>query len=158
MKKTIYLFFASIILFASCAKTNTGTPFNAAAQASTDNALIKAYIAKNNITATKDSSGLYYSIITPGTGAYPTANSTVSVTYTGQLLNGSTFAPSDSISSAPLKEFIEGWQIGIPYINTGGKILLLIPSALGYGNTSPGAAIPANSVLVFTIGLKSFTN
>jgi len=33
---------------------------------------------------------------------------------------------------------------------------LLIPSALGYGNNSPGAGIPANAVLVFNITLNSF--
>jgi FKBP-type peptidyl-prolyl cis-trans isomerase len=153
MKKYILLLSTIIIGFTSCKKDT----FNAAKQAATDDANIKAYIATNNITATKDPSGLYYSVITPGTGAYPTSTSTVNVNYTGKLLDGSVFAPAANLSS-PLSGLIKGWQIGIPHINAGGRILLLIPSALGYGNSSPGAGIPANSVLIFTIDLNSFSN
>jgi FKBP-type peptidyl-prolyl cis-trans isomerase FkpA len=155
MKKYLLLLSLLIIGFSSCKKDSS--TFNAAAQAATDDALIKTYISTNNINATKDASGLYYSVVTPGSGAYPTASSTVSVNYSGQLLNGSVFSPLSSLTS-PLSGLIKGWQIGIPHINAGGRILLIIPSALGYGNSSPGTSIPANSVLVFTIDLISFTN
>jgi len=40
----------------------------------------------------------------------------------------------------------------VPYIKKGGKIKLLIPSALGYGSNAAGS-IPANSVLIFDIEL-----
>ncbi len=153
MKKNLLLLCLLIIGISSCKKSSP--TFNAAAQAATDDALIKAYIATNNINATKDASGLYYSVITQGTGAYPTASSTVSVNYSGTLLNGSAFAPLSAFTT-PLSGVIQGWQIGIPHINAGGRILLIVPSGLAYGNTSPGASIPANSVLVFTIDLLSF--
>lgn len=153
MKK--YLLLTLIIIgLSSCKKNDT---FNAAQQAATDDALIKAYIAANNITATKDPSGLYYQVLIAGTGAFPTASSTVSVNYSGKLLNGNVFAPTSHLQQ-PLTSLIRGWQIGIPFINAGGRILLIVPSALGYGDTSPGADIPANSVLVFTIDLSSFSN
>jgi FKBP-type peptidyl-prolyl cis-trans isomerase len=156
MKKYLLLLSLLIIGVSSC-KKDTST-FNAAAQAATDDAAIKSYIAANNINAIKDPSGLYYSVLIPGTGPYPTANSTVSVNYSGILLNGSVFAPLSSLTSTPLSGLIKGWQIGIPHINAGGRILLIVPSALGYGNSSPGPGIPANSVLVFTIDLLSFSN
>ncbi|HEY4323226.1 MAG TPA: FKBP-type peptidyl-prolyl cis-trans isomerase [Mucilaginibacter sp.] len=155
MKKYLLLLSALIIGISSCKKDSPS--FNAAAQAATDDGLIKAYITANNINATKDASGLYYSVVTPGTGAYPTASSTVSVNYSGKLLNGSVFSPLSNLTS-PLSGLIKGWQIGIPHINDGGRILLIIPSGLAYGNSSPAASIPANSVLVFTIDLISFTN
>jgi FKBP-type peptidyl-prolyl cis-trans isomerase FkpA len=155
MKKYLLLICLLIIGVSSCKKS--GTSFNAAQQAVTDENLIKAYISANNITATRDPSGVYYQVITAGAGANPTAGSTVSVNYTGKLLDGSVFAPVSHLS-APLSGLIKGWQIGIPYTNAGGRILLIIPSGLGYGNTSPGAGIPANSVLVFTIDLLSFSN
>jgi FKBP-type peptidyl-prolyl cis-trans isomerase FkpA len=155
MKKYFLLLSLVFIGFASCKKS--APAFNAAQQAATDDAAIQAYIAANKITATKDPSGLYYSIITPGTGAYPTVASTVDVNYTGSLLNGSVFAPTSNITN-PLNSFIQGWQVGIPHINAGGTILLLIPSALGYGNSSPGGGIPVNSVLIFKINLLAFSN
>jgi FKBP-type peptidyl-prolyl cis-trans isomerase FkpA len=156
MNKYFLLLLPLIIALSSCTKKDP-TAVTAAQQAATDNSLIQAYIKANNITATEDPSGLYYSVITPGTGAYPTASSTVTVNYTGKLLNGSVFAPTSALT-ASLSGLILGWQIGIPHINDGGTILLLIPSALGYGTSSPGAGVPANSVLVFTISLTSFTN
>ncbi len=152
MKKTFLLLSALFLIIASCKKDNS-----AAAQAAADDTAIKAYIAANNITAIKDPSGLYYQILTDGSGANPTVKSTVDVNYTGKLLNGSVFAPTANLSS-PLSGLIQGWQIGIPYAKAGGRILLIIPSALGYGSSSPGASIPANSVLVFTIDLLSFSN
>ncbi|MDB5015217.1 MAG: hypothetical protein JWQ84_49 [Mucilaginibacter sp.] len=153
MKKCFLLLSIFITGILSCKKE----VFSPVKQAATDDALIQAYISANNINATKDPSGLYYSIITSGNGAYPTATSSVEVNYTGKLLNGSVFAPGINDSSA-LSGYIKGWQIGIPHINTGGRILLLIPSALCYGNSSPEAAIPANSVLVFTVDLLNIIN
>ncbi len=152
MKRYILLFALVIGAFSSCKKDS----FDPAKQAATDDAAIQAYIKANNITATKDPSGLYYQVITPGTGSYPNMNSLITGSYTGKLLNGTVFQ-SGPISSSPLSGFIQGWQIGIPHINTGGRILLLIPSALGYGNTANGS-IPANSVLIFTIDLTGFSN
>ncbi|QJD95877.1 peptidylprolyl isomerase [Mucilaginibacter robiniae] len=137
------------LIFSGCKKDESTTE-----QATDDDAKIQAYIKANNIKATKDASGLYYQIITPGTGNYPNSNSNVSVNYTGKLLDGTVFETS-SLSYSPLSGLIQGWQIGIPHINVGGRILLLVPSALGYG-TAKQDNIPANSVLVFTIDLIGF--
>jgi FKBP-type peptidyl-prolyl cis-trans isomerase FkpA len=154
MKRYILLLVLFIAAFSSCKKD---TPFDPVKQAAADDASIQAYIKANNITATKDSTyGLYYQVITPGTGSYPNINSLISGAYTGKLLNGTVF-DSNSFSSAPLNGYITGWKIGVPHINTGGRILLLIPSALGYGNSANGS-IPANSVLIFTIDLTGFSN
>jgi FKBP-type peptidyl-prolyl cis-trans isomerase FkpA len=152
MKRYILLLTLFIAVLSSCSKES----FDPVKQAAKDDAEIQAYIKTNNITATKDPSGLYYSVITPGTGAYPSVNSLITVNYTGKLLNGSVF-DSGTISSQPLSGLVAGWQIGLPHINTGGRILLLIPSALGYGNAAAGS-IPANSVLIFTIDLTGFSN
>ena len=151
MKKFFALAIVLFALFTSCKKD---TPFDAAKQAVIDDGLIQAYIKTNNSTAIKDASGLYYQVITPGTGAYPTAVSIVNVNYSGKLLDGTLF-DSGNITYA-LQSLIKGWQIGIPHINKGGRILLIIPSALGYGNSSPGGSIPANAVLVFTVDLINF--
>ena len=152
MKRYILLFALAIGAFSSCKKDS----FDPAKQAATDDAAIQAYIKANNITATKDPSGLYYQVITPGTGGYPNINSLITGAYSGKLLNGNVF-DSGPIDNTALSSFIQGWQIGIPHINTGGRILLLIPSALGYGNASK-TGIPANSVLIFTVDLTGFSN
>jgi FKBP-type peptidyl-prolyl cis-trans isomerase len=56
-----------------------------------------------------------------------------------------------------LSNVIRGWRIGLQHINTGGRILLMIPSAMGYGNQSQ-QGVPKNSVLIFTVDLLGFNN
>lgn len=136
-------------VLSSCSKDN----YDAEKQAAKDDALIVEFIAKNNIPAVKHSTGLYYQIITPGTGATVTAASTVGVNYEGKLLNGNQFDKSTSIVTFPLSQVIPGWTIGVPLVKVGGRIRLIIPSTLGYANRSPSSSIPQNSVLDFTIDL-----
>ncbi|WP_343533386.1 FKBP-type peptidyl-prolyl cis-trans isomerase [Pedobacter sp.] len=138
-----------ITALGSCSKDN----YNAEEQAKKDDALIVDFIAKNNIQATKHSSGLYYQIINQGTGASVTAASTVGVNYEGKLLNGTQFDKSTQTVTFPLTGVIQGWTIGVPLIKVGGRIRLILPSTLAYGNQSPGPGIPKNSVLDFTIDL-----
>ncbi len=121
-------------------------------QAEIDDKLIIDFITKNNIVAIKHSSGLYYQIFTQGGGVKPTTSSSVSVTYQGKLLNGNVFDYGGT-GSFVLNRLIVGWQIGIPLINKGGSIRLILPSALAYGPASPGSGIPKNSVLDFKIDL-----
>ena len=152
MKKYLVILSLLIVGFSACKKDAT---VSASQQATIDDKAIQAYLAANpGISATKDASGLYYQVITQGTGVNPTASSTVSVNYVGTLLNGSQFDKGSGFSSS-LSSVIKGWTIGVPFVKAGGRILLIVPSALAYGNTSPGASIPANSVLVFTIDLLS---
>lgn len=147
MKKIFLLIFLSSLAFVSCKKKKTTS------QTEEDAKKIKDYISSNNLNATESGSGLYYVISTQGTGPQPNGNSTVTVKYTGYLLDGSTFDQSPAAgASFALTNVIKGWQEGMQYFKKGGKGKLLIPSALGYGSQATGK-IPANSVLVFDIEL-----
>lgn len=127
-----------------------------------EDAAMVQYMAANNMTGIKDPSGLYYQVLEEGSGAYPTLNSRIAVTYSGFLTNGTKF---DEMTSAiadpsrwwPLGGLIPGWQIGIPKIKKGGRIKLVVPSALAYGCTGAGnGSIPPNSILVFDVALVDF--
>lgn len=114
---------------------------------------ITDYIAKNNLTAQKSASGLYYIIKEPGTGVKPTSTSNVTVAYKGYFTNGKVFDQSDAAGiSFPLNKVIPGWTEGITYFKEGGSGLLLIPSHLGYGSDS-NPRIPGGSVLLFDVKL-----
>lgn len=155
MKRHLYLLLFSlfVICLSSCKKNDVTSE-----QAAIDDAKIQAYIKANNITVTKDPSGIYYQVIKAGPdtnpSSYPIAKSTIQVSSTGKLLNGTTFN-QHTVQDFLLSSTIKGWQIGIPHINTKGRLLLIVPSALGYGATVQNNA-PANSVLVFTIDLIGF--
>lgn len=112
---------------------------------------LKQFIETNNIKATADERGFYYSIQKPGTGAKPSVCSNVTVNYKGQLTNGTSFDSGEEVSFG-LNQLILGWQEGIPLIAPGGSITLYLPPSLAYGDQEqPG--IPANSILVFQIDL-----
>jgi FKBP-type peptidyl-prolyl cis-trans isomerase FkpA len=160
MKK--YLFILSVLAlgFASCSKDTASTPVptvDAAAQAKIDDDAIVAYLAAHPaIVATKDASGLYYQIIAPGTGAQITSASTVNVKYEGRTLQNAVFGADDDFATelAPSTNIIAGWKVGLPKLKNGGKILLILPSALAYGPNTNGPIV-ANSVLIFYITVNA---
>ncbi|MEO8238573.1 MAG: FKBP-type peptidyl-prolyl cis-trans isomerase [Flavobacterium sp.] len=116
---------------------------------------ITDYIAKNNLTAQKSSTGLYYVIDEPGTGTQPTSTSNVTVAYKGYYTSGEIFDQSKPEGlSFPLNKVIKGWTEGIPYFKTGGSGILLVPSHLGYGPFNY-SSIPGGSVLIFDVKLIS---
>jgi FKBP-type peptidyl-prolyl cis-trans isomerase FkpA len=122
--------------------------------------VIADYLAANNFTATKHSSGLYYQILKAGSGDSPNNCSSIAIDYIGKLANGSEFDKGDN-KAFTLGTLIEGWKKGVPLIKKGGKIKLYIPPTLGYGSSdikdSNGTiVIPANSMLIFEITLHDF--
>jgi FKBP-type peptidyl-prolyl cis-trans isomerase FkpA len=151
MKKLALILLIVTATLASCSKTDNTVPFDAAAQAATDDATIQAYLKANSLTATKDASGLYYQIVTQGTGVNPTASSTISVNYSGKYTDGFIF-DHGTLTQYKLAYLIQGWIIGIPYVQNGGRIILYLPSALGYGHT-PSNGSRADAVMIFTIDL-----
>lgn len=136
--------------FAACKKDNTEN-FDAQAQFQADTTAIRAFVKANNIPAVKDNSGIFYQIIAPGTGSVTyTAATRITAAYKGMLLNGTVFDSSTGFGPFTLSQVIAGWQFGIPLVQKGGQVRLLIPSYYGYGNQAQ-TGLPANSVLDFTI-------
>ena len=140
-----------LTLFISCSKDKETTGDYVAK----NDKEINDYITKNNLTAQKSNTGLYYIITEPGTGTQPTASSNVTVAYKGYFSNGDVFDQSkpEGISFG-LNQVIKGWTEGIPYFKTGGSGILLVPAHLGYGNNAVGP-IPGGSVLIFDVKLIS---
>ena len=164
MKKYTLILIGFVMILSACGKKSETAVIDPAAQAATDDAAIQAYLKANSITnATKDASGLYYRVTTPTTigGVYPTTASTIMVNYTGTLLDGTKFDStsdpgrtsfSTQLVTNGIPQVILGWVYGLPHVQTGGRIVLYIPSGLGYGPGGSGA-IPANACLIFTIDL-----
>jgi len=155
MRQIKYLVLLAAVMggFAACKRDS----FDAEAQFRADTTAIRSYVTANNIPAVKDKYGVFYQVITPGTGNVTYTGSTqVTVDYSGKVLGKSENFDSSAGTARTfqLGGLIPGWQIGIPYIQKGGKVRLFIPSQFGYGNSAQ-AAIPANSVLDFTIELTN---
>ncbi len=156
MKKLLFLILFPLAVFAisSCGKTSDieTAATNQVQQAKDDDAAIKAYLtAHPEINNVKDTLGVYYQIITPGAGAFPTDETLINATYSGSLLNGTAFATNDVLKQY-LKNLIPGWRVVLPHVPTGSKVLMLIPSGFAYGAAGSGV-IPPNAVVIFTVDL-----
>lgn len=102
-------------------------------------------------------SGLMYVIHEEGSGKQAESGKTVSVHYTGTLMDGTKFDSSRDRGQPiafPLGvgKVIKGWDEGIAMLKEGGKATLIIPPHLGYGERAVGP-IPANSTLFFDVEL-----
>jgi FKBP-type peptidyl-prolyl cis-trans isomerase len=99
-------------------------------------------------------SGLQYQIVEEGTGKAPGPTDQVTVNYRGTLINGNEFDSSYSRgepTSFQLNGVIKGWTEGLQHIKEGGKIKLVVPPKLAYGDRGP----MAHRTLIFDVELIS---
>lgn len=126
-----------------------------------EDALINTYLTENGLTATKDANGIYYKIITQGTGkAITSPNATIKTAYELKFLGRPLFqqATVDAPFSAVLSGTIPGWIKTLPLIKAGGEIRLFIPSRFAYGKGTGDGSIPANTILDYDVKLIDVTN
>lgn len=130
----------------------------AAKQAKADGEKFAAeFKAKEGVKETK--SGLLYRIEKEGEGVAIKPEDTVKVHYTGKLPNGTVFDSSierGQPAEFALNQVIPGWTEGLQLVKKGGKIELVIPASLAYGEQDLGV-IPANSTLHFDVEVLDVT-
>ena len=100
-------------------------------------------------------SGLQYKKLTEGKGPQPSEADTVTVHYTGSLINGEVFDSSverGQPATFPLNGVIAGWTEGLQLMPTGSKWRLFIPADLAYGS-SGNRSIGPNETLIFDVEL-----
>ncbi len=105
----------------------------------------------------KLSDGVYYEVITEGTGAIPAEGNTVEVDYEGRMINDSIFDSSYKRGeSAKFRttQVISGWSEALTHMPVGSKWKVYISSDKGYAERTAGDIKPF-STLIFTIELKS---
>ena len=98
-------------------------------------------------------SGLAYQIIEPGNDKHAVSDQdTVWVDYKGTLLDGTVFDENQNINFT-LGRVIPGWSEGMKLVGEGGKIKLVIPGDLAYGEYG-NRSIEPNATLVFDVTLN----
>lgn len=101
--------------------------------------------------------GLQYEILEAGEGDSPAATDTVTVHYTGRLLDGTVFDSSverGEPAKFPLNRVIPGWTEGLQLMTPGARYRFWIPAKLAYGEQAPPQIGP-NQVLDFEVELIS---
>lgn len=104
-------------------------------------------------------SGLQYKVLTEGKGKAPSESDTVTIQYTGSLIDGTEFDSSlkrGQAATFAVKNVIKGWTEALQLMKEGSKWRLFIPSDLAYGETgTPGGPIGPNATLIFDVELVS---
>lgn len=118
----------------------------------------EAFLAKNKtkpgVVTLAD--GLQYKVITAGKGATPTDTDTVTVHYSGTLIDGTEFDSSfkrGQPASFPVNGVIPGWTEALKLMKVGSTWELYIPSSLAYGEQGMPPAIGPNQTLIFKVTL-----
>lgn len=99
-------------------------------------------------------SGLAYKVEKIGTGATPTADSRVKVKYRGTLIDGTEFDKNEDGIEFHASGVIKGWTEILQLMKEGGKVKVVIPQELAYGEQGSYSIEPF-STLVFDIELVS---
>ena len=143
------------------AEEKIATEKKSAEQKGVDDKLLQQYFTKNNLKPLKTASGIYYIISKEGTGEKVQAGETVSVNYTGKLIDGKVFDSNEDSAYHHVEPFsvevgkghvIKGWDEGLQLLKKGSKATLFIPSGLAYGPQERNP-IPANGILIFEVSV-----
>jgi len=113
-----------------------------------------AQAARDGVKVTD--SGLLYEVLEPGAGESPQATDTVTVHYTGQLIDGTEFDSSrrrGEPATFPLNRVIKGWTEGLQLMQTGATYRFVIPPDLAYGPAGAPPRIGPEAMLVFEVEL-----
>ncbi len=148
-----YFLLVTSLLLASCSLETTA-PVNNPSDPTTETFATSLGIDLS--TMTKTTNGVYYKDVGVGSGTTLTGNPSITFTYQGYLKDGTKFDAGVVSTPYALSGLIYGWQEGLQGMKVGGERLLVIPSALGYGNLPP-AGIPPNATLVFDVRLDGIS-
>ncbi len=149
LKYSLFIFFSLLMLCTSCGKDDPD------AIAEKDRKKILEYLAEHELDYYEIEHGVFVVIYHEGTGGQPHENSTVRMNYEGFLLDGTLFDAGHN-ALLYLGATVRGFRIGVMEFKRGGKGLILIPSAQGYGEYPPPGNIPRNAVLIFDVEIIDF--
>lgn len=99
--------------------------------------------------------GIFYEVLTEGTGAIPTITDRVKVNYEGKLINDTIFDSSYKRNEPAIfrcNQVISGWTKALTHMPVGSTWMVYIPQEQAYGSRD-GGLIPPFSCLIFKIEL-----
>jgi len=138
------------------AKRNAQFKKKAAENKAKGEAFLNENKKKDNVVALK--SGLQYKILQKGNGVKPSKSDTVTVEYTGKLINGKVFDSSKRTgkpATFKVSQVIPGWTEALQLMPAGSTWEIYVPADLAYGPRSVGGPIGPNETLIFKIHLIS---
>jgi len=118
-------------------------------------AFLAAYRARPDVTALP--SGVMYRVLVPGKGTVTPISrlDTVTVSYRGWLIDGTSFdnSPPGNPRAFQLAALIEGWREALLKMKVGDVWEVVVPASLAYGAEGRAGRIPPNQTLIFVISV-----
>ena len=121
----------------------------------------KSFVPTDKTPKKVDRLGVHPIIV--GTGPKVQTGQTITVEYVGQIYPGGTVFDESWSRAEPVSfpigsgGVIPGWDQGLVGQRVGSRVILTIPSELGYGKQGNGSDIPGNVDLVFAIDILQAT-
>lgn len=154
MKKLLLAVSLSFVLTLSGCLNSDDEPFDPNAQLASDILAIDEYLASNNIDAEVHESGFRYVIEELGDGPAILDTFPIIMSYEARTLDDNVFDEDEEFYHTLNAGSLPAWEIGLPFINEGGRIKMYIPSSLAFGPVAlPGLA--ANSNVVYDITVRN---
>lgn len=107
-----------------------------------DASLLKPYLAKHSITEQPDENGIYYHVVTPGTGVQLMPGMIVSLRYTGTYLDGTIFDANTLVEGQDpmtfrlgLDPMMPGFTNSVLKMKDKGKSVFILPPKQGYNDS-----------------------
>jgi FKBP-type peptidyl-prolyl cis-trans isomerase len=148
----------AIVSMTACEKNVVNPDDEALTQNETS---IQKYLSSNNLTATRDSSGLYFvRLQTNPQGAKPKVGDEISIYYKMYTLEGTLIDSTETTQQKPLRFplgvgfHLPGVERGISLMRAGEKMTMLLPFYLAFGNVKY-QGIPAYSPIRVEVQLAS---
>jgi len=161
-KLSLLTILLATVLFSACKKEYETIQ-------SIDENAIQSYIKANNLSMTKASTGYYYNIITPGSGAEIKNPDSVFYSYTFKLLNGTQLTKSSTVViPSTFLGYTDRFTIGgssyvftpirevLTMLKRGGTARLILPSNMAFGrNGLESVGVGPNENILVELGVYS---
>lgn len=145
-------FFAAVLLLSACSGDSDET--SQTIDPTTQTQFLADNAAREGVSVTE--SGLQYEVLRAAEGPMPSAISTITTHYVGELIDGTEFDSSYARgrpATFDLSGTILGWVEGVQLMSVGSQYRFVMPAALAYGDRGAGTQILPGAVLVFEIEL-----
>jgi len=119
------------------------------------NETFAAGLQVNIASMTKTQAGDYYRDVKVGDGPEIAGIPSIVISYQAYLKDGTLVAVVNS-GTVVLGSMIPGLRDAMQGMRPGGERLIVVPSAMAYGNATTVTGIPPNSTLVFDLLFKAY--
>ncbi len=122
-----------------------------------DRTVITDYIKSSDRTYSETNTGLWYSVLTEGSGGTVKTGNNVTFDFECTLLNGSPCYSGTQTIKVGYTGNESGVTEGLQLMQKGSDYLFILPPYLAFGHTGDGDRIPGRAILIYRIRIKEIS-